>query len=682
MQKFASLLVFLALAAFQSQATMVVSSAGKLSSNITDTDITELTIIGSMNACDFKFVADHLHRLNCIDLSFVNIEGYEAEEPVFAQQTVYQSNEIPQTAFFGKPLTSITLPSDVKIIGYAAFAGCNKLTHISFPATLDSIASYAFSATGLTSVQVPASISRMGEGVFSRCPALTSATINSKLIGKKTFFANEQLSNITIGENVTAIGESAFAGCNRISTLQWSSASQLRSIGAEAFIATQMTDADLSKFPQLTSLGAWAYAGTPISQVALPGAVEAVGEGAFYYAKKITHLVLPSKVTKVSAYLAAGTGVSNSNIWGENTHVIDDYALYNLSGITSLTIPVSVTQIGTQAMAGTTGLHEITAHPEETPTLGMHVWAGIDQQQVRLYAPSALYAEAAQWRDFDVKRKYYLGDANADELVNVTDITSIINYILSNDPTPFNFEAADCATDGRINVSDITAVIALILRGETPEVITDWEPNTTDLVSIADFSIIPGETATVDVTLSNDIAYTALQFDIQLPDGLELVSISKTDRMARHTIHSATLPDGAVRVLGYHLQNQDIDSRQGAILTLKVKANEAFPTDAAIVVNHTVLATAYSESFFAPATSARVSRTSSLTDVNESSCKVFAKGRTVVIESNAQGVAQLVNLQGRSINLAVEAGVNEYEIPEQGVYIVRMNNISHKLILK
>ena len=97
-----------------------------------------------------------------------------------------------------------------------------------------------------------------------------------------------------------------------------------------------MTDANLTKFPTLSSVGDWAYAGTPITEVALPASVSNVGAGAFYYANKVTHLVLPSKVTKVSAYVAAGTNVANANIWGNDIIGIDEYALYNLSGITSL----------------------------------------------------------------------------------------------------------------------------------------------------------------------------------------------------------------------------------------------------------------------------------------------------------------------------------------------------------
>ena len=56
-----------------------------------------------------------------------------------------------------------------------------------------------------------------------------------------------------------------------------------------------------------------------------------------------------------------------------------------------------------------------------------------------------------------------LGDANDDSLINMSDVTTIINYVLAKNPTPFNFINADCNGDGLINMSDVTGVINIIL---------------------------------------------------------------------------------------------------------------------------------------------------------------------------------------------------------------------------
>lgn len=56
-----------------------------------------------------------------------------------------------------------------------------------------------------------------------------------------------------------------------------------------------------------------------------------------------------------------------------------------------------------------------------------------------------------------------MGDANGDGEVNVSDVTSVISFILGKDTESFNAEAADVTGDGEINVSDVTAIISIIL---------------------------------------------------------------------------------------------------------------------------------------------------------------------------------------------------------------------------
>jgi len=60
------------------------------------------------------------------------------------------------------------------------------------------------------------------------------------------------------------------------------------------------------------------------------------------------------------------------------------------------------------------------------------------------------------------------GDANGDLAVNVLDITSIVSYLLNENPQPFIFEAADVDTNGVINVLDIVKSINIIMGVTTP----------------------------------------------------------------------------------------------------------------------------------------------------------------------------------------------------------------------
>ncbi|MBO4803748.1 MAG: BspA family leucine-rich repeat surface protein, partial [Muribaculaceae bacterium] len=55
------------------------------------------------------------------------------------------------------------------------------------------------------------------------------------------------------------------------------------------------------------------------------------------------------------------------------------------------------------------------------------------------------------------------GDANGDGKVDVNDVTTVINYILGKNPSPFIFENADVNGDGEVNVMDVTLIINIIL---------------------------------------------------------------------------------------------------------------------------------------------------------------------------------------------------------------------------
>ena len=58
-----------------------------------------------------------------------------------------------------------------------------------------------------------------------------------------------------------------------------------------------------------------------------------------------------------------------------------------------------------------------------------------------------------------------LGDVNGDGIINVTDVTMLVNYILGMEDEHFILENADITRDGIISVTDVTALTDIILGG-------------------------------------------------------------------------------------------------------------------------------------------------------------------------------------------------------------------------
>ena len=64
---------------------------------------------------------------------------------------------------------------------------------------------------------------------------------------------------------------------------------------------------------------------------------------------------------------------------------------------------------------------------------------------------------------FTEKPAFIRGDVNGDSNVNISDVTALINYLLSHNAVGINLDAADCNKDGAINISDVTALVNYLL---------------------------------------------------------------------------------------------------------------------------------------------------------------------------------------------------------------------------
>ena len=59
--------------------------------------------------------------------------------------------------------------------------------------------------------------------------------------------------------------------------------------------------------------------------------------------------------------------------------------------------------------------------------------------------------------------EFLRGDVNDDTYVNITDVTVLINYLLSHDATGVNLQAADCNQDTNVTITDVTVLINFLL---------------------------------------------------------------------------------------------------------------------------------------------------------------------------------------------------------------------------
>ena len=150
--------------------------------------------------------------------------------------------------FIAKGVTEYTIPESVTSIEYGAFNDCSKLKSVKvsnkycyyyFKDKVANIAFYGanasddgrcliiggklerFIAKGITEYTIPNGVTSLGEAVFKECSNLTSITIpNSvKSIGYEAFKGCSSLTSITIPDSVTSIGNHAFKYCSSLTSI-------------------------------------------------------------------------------------------------------------------------------------------------------------------------------------------------------------------------------------------------------------------------------------------------------------------------------------------------------------------------------------------------------------------------------------------------------------------------------
>ena len=310
------------------------------------------------------------------------------------------------TVFFVK---SVDIPETIKgrqvtSIGDNAFSDCGSLRNITIPDSVTKIGDEAFSGcSNLTNIVIPNSVTQIGEGVFSYCSNLTSITVadgnsvyyskGNCLIGKDARFSADiytivagcMSSEIPKDETVTIIGNKAFAGCRKLTSIHIPN--NVTNIGEMAFAScsglTNITVAEdnpvyYSENNCLIETESKTLIVGCMTSV-ISNDVTAIGSGAFYGCDGLTTITIPDSVTTIgsdafySCDALVGVYITDLAAWCnidfERNGLGNCYSnpLYNahnlyLNGnlITELVIPDSVTSIGNYTFYNCTPLTSVS----------------------------------------------------------------------------------------------------------------------------------------------------------------------------------------------------------------------------------------------------------------------------------------------------------------------------------
>jgi putative transposon-encoded protein len=148
--------------------------------------------------------------------------------------------------------------------------------------------------TGLTDITIPNSVTSIGNSAFMDCAGLTGITLPNSVtsIGNNAFKGCTRLTDITIPSSVTSIGNSAFMGCAGLTGI--TIPNSVISIGGWAFRGcTGLTDITIPN--SVTSIGGFVFSGcTGLKRITIPSSVTSIGERAFVGCDQLEVVVINS----------------------------------------------------------------------------------------------------------------------------------------------------------------------------------------------------------------------------------------------------------------------------------------------------------------------------------------------------------------------------------------------------
>ena len=419
-----------------------------------------------------------------------------------------------------KSIPQVVLPETVREIGSHAFYDCNSMKSINVPVGVAAIKEYTFfGCASLLDISIPDTVLSVGDYAYYGCVVAKILDLSNTLksIGAYAFYNCNQVKEIILPNTLKSIGDYAFRSCSSITEI--SIPDSVTELGDCVFYAC--TGLEQAEFGfGITRIGNSEFYGcVKFKKLMLNGDVEYIHELAFYGAEDAVIYSFENQYVEnyceengleyhelANDFTMSLTPPTKTQYMELEELDLSGLALnitYTIGGERTITTGYTVSGydpnvIGTQTVTvtyrGVSETFEVTVLPKEvsfitaTPKAAInsiigedldmsnvvitvnftdgtskviesgYSLSGFDKETIGNQTVTLTYREKSCTFDVTVI-DYIPGDINGDGIVNMKDVTRLVNYLNDNEAYEVIKKALDVNGDGIVSIKDVTRLV-------------------------------------------------------------------------------------------------------------------------------------------------------------------------------------------------------------------------------
>lgn len=334
-------------------------------------------ILGYVDGVDLPllYIPSYIERKPVVSIAGRAFNASKTLTAVYVPSTV---KDIGDSAFFGcNNLDRVSIQGGNLKIGNRAFAGCRSLKRVVFNGAAAELGDYAFWDCSKIAIYYTQNVTAIGECAFIGSGLSGELDLRGAKNIKSGAFNGCEITSITIGKNLSAIGPSAFFNCDDLNEIKLSDENDEYVYVDGCLIRrsdnTLVLGLASAVIPEtVVSIGDYAFAYRKnLSEIAIPSSVTAIGSYAFANCENLKTIEVSQSVKSIQSCVFKSCVSLTKATWRTLVSVPDS-VFENCSALTDVKLS-SVAKIGERAFSGCIGLKEIIL-PQSLTEIGEYAF--------------------------------------------------------------------------------------------------------------------------------------------------------------------------------------------------------------------------------------------------------------------------------------------------------------------